>query len=132
MRVLYLHQHFTTPQKGGGTRSYELAKRLVARGHSVCVVCGEFAKLDLMPTAQKEISRGIIDGINVIQISLHYSTSDGISKRVRTYLRFALISVRIALREDYDVLFATSTPLDGRRSRYSDENCSGIKNSFLK
>jgi len=111
MRVLYLHQHFTTPEKGGGTRSYELAKRLVARGHSVCVVCGEFAKLDLMPTAQKEISRGIIDGINVIQISLHYSTSDGISKRVRTYLRFALISVRIALREDYDVLFATSTPL---------------------
>ena len=50
MRVLYLHQHFTTPEKGGGTRSYELAKRLIARGHSVCIVCGEFAKLDLTPT----------------------------------------------------------------------------------
>ena len=88
MRVLYLHQHFTTPEKGGGTRSYELAKRLIARGHSVCIVCGEFAKLDLTPTDKKAISRGVIDGINVIQISLHYSNTDGISKRVRTYLRF--------------------------------------------
>ena len=68
MRVLYLHQHFTTPEKGGGTRSYELAKRLVARGHSVCIVCGEFAKLDLTPTDKKAISRGVIDGINVIDL----------------------------------------------------------------
>lgn len=47
MKVLYFHQHFTIPTQAGGTRSYELAKRLVERGHSVCMVCGETAKLDL-------------------------------------------------------------------------------------
>ena len=35
MKVLYFHQHFTTPKAGGAIRSYEFAKRLIARGHQV-------------------------------------------------------------------------------------------------
>lgn len=50
MKVLYFHQHFTIPTQAGGTRSYELAKHLIAKGHSVCMVCGETAKLDLPQT----------------------------------------------------------------------------------
>ena len=30
MKILYFHQHFTTPTQAGGTRSYELAQRLIA------------------------------------------------------------------------------------------------------
>lgn len=38
MRILYLHQFFTTPAMPGITRSYELARRLVRAGHDVDVV----------------------------------------------------------------------------------------------
>lgn len=85
MKVLYFHQHFTIPTQAGGTRSYELAKHLIARGHSVCVVCGETVKLDLPNTTMKNVHRGMVDGIDVIQIALPYSNKDGIAKSFWRY-----------------------------------------------
>ena len=111
MRVLYFHQHFTIPTQAGGTRSYELAKHLIARGHSVCMVCGETAKLDLPKTTMKNVHRGMVDGIDVIQIALPYSNKDGIAKRAWTFVKFGWKGIQIALKENYDLLFATSTPL---------------------
>ena len=35
MRIIYLHQYFLTPDMAGGTRSFEMARRLVAAGHEV-------------------------------------------------------------------------------------------------
>ena len=87
MKVLYFHQHFTVPTQAGGTRSYELAKRLIERGHSVCMVCGETAKLDLPRTQMKNVHRGMVDGIDVIQIALPYSNKDGIAKRALTFIK---------------------------------------------
>ena len=40
MKVLYFHQHFTTPKAGGAIRSYEFAKRLIQKGHQVTMVTG--------------------------------------------------------------------------------------------
>ena len=111
MKVLYFHQHFTIPTQAGGTRSYELAKHLIAKGHSVCMVCGETAKLDLPETKMKNVHRGMVDGIDVIQIALPYSNKDGIAKRAWTFVKFGWKGIQIALKEDYDLLFATSTPL---------------------
>ena len=42
MKVLYFHQHFSTPKGSVGTRSYEMARRLIARGHQVTLVCGSY------------------------------------------------------------------------------------------
>lgn len=111
MRILYFHQHFTIPTQAGGTRSYELAKRLIERGHSVCMVCGETAKLNLPESKTKNVYRGTVDGIDVIQIALPYSNKDSIAKRASTFIKFAWKGIQIALREEYDLLFATSTPL---------------------
>jgi hypothetical protein len=38
MRITYLHQYFNTPEMSGGTRSYEMARRLAAKGHEVNMV----------------------------------------------------------------------------------------------
>ncbi len=38
MKILYLHQYFNTPKMKGGTRSYEMARRMVAAGHEVHMV----------------------------------------------------------------------------------------------
>lgn len=111
MRVLYFHQHFTTPQLGGGTRSYEFAKKLIERGHQVTMVCGEIAKLDLPLSKEKNVYRGELDRINIIQISIPYSNNDGVIKRSKIFLEFAMKGIQIAMKEEYDLLFATSTPL---------------------
>ena len=38
MRILYFHQYFATRESATATRSLELARRLVERGHEVTVV----------------------------------------------------------------------------------------------
>jgi hypothetical protein len=44
VHVLYLHQYFVTRHGFTGTRSYEFARRLVARGHRVTMLkSGRFA-----------------------------------------------------------------------------------------
>ncbi len=113
MRVLYFHQHFTTPDGSGGTRSYEFARALIARGHQVTMVCGrsERSSLDLPWDAARRWHRGMVDGIDVIALPLAYSNRDSLVRRSGLFLRFAWRGVRIALRERYDLLFATSTPL---------------------
>lgn len=113
MKVLYFHQHFTTPDGAGGTRSYEFARSLVARGHRVTMVCGrsDRSALALPWDARAGWYRGDIDGIDVIALPLNYSNSDGLLRRSLVFLRFALRSIGIAFREPHDLLFATSTPL---------------------
>lgn len=113
MKILYLHQYFTLPTQAGGTRSYEMAQQLIAHGHQVTMICGleGNAKIDLPQTKNKNICRGMVDGIDVIQISVPYSNNMGMVARTKSFVSFAWQSTRYALKEDYDVLFATSTPL---------------------
>lgn len=112
MKVIYFAEHFTTPKLGGAVRPYQMAERLIAHGHQVTMVCGGDHKMfDLPETRRKNIYRGDVDGIDVIQISLPYSNNDSVAKRAITFLKFARTAMGIALREDYDLLFATSTPL---------------------
>lgn len=113
LRVLYFHQHFITPSHGaGGTRSYEMARALVRRGHSVLMVCGAAeGGLFAIPEVKHGVRRGTVEGIEVLQFCLPYSNYDSFPKRLRIFFRFALRSVQVAFREKYDLLFATSTPL---------------------
>jgi glycosyltransferase involved in cell wall biosynthesis len=60
---------------------------------------------------QSGVRRGFVDGIEVVEFDLNYSNTDGLFKRSLTFLKFALRSIRLAMIERYDVLFATTTPL---------------------
>ena len=113
MRLLYFHQHFATPRGASGTRSYEFARASIARGHQVTIVCGAHAHsgLELPYDADRGWQRGDIDGIDVISLPLAYSNRDSLLRRGWTFLRFAGRSVRLALELDYDLAFATSTPI---------------------
>ncbi len=61
--------------------------------------------------ARRRWGRGMVDGIDVIALPLPYSNRDGLARRALIFLRFAWRSILLALREDYDIVFATSTPL---------------------
>ena len=90
-----------------------MAKRLIEHGHQVTMVCGSgfMARTGLMGEPENGIRRGWVDGIDVIEINLVYSNYDSLIRRALIFLKYALKSVRIAWKEKYDVLFATSTPL---------------------
>lgn len=113
MRVLYYHQHFSTPEGATGTRSNEMARRLIARGHEVTMVCGsyQFANTGLTGDFKWGKRQGYVDGIHVIEFLLAYSNRDKFVKRSLPFVWFALRSIWIALRHRYDLIFATSTPL---------------------
>lgn len=113
MRVLYFHQHYSTPDGSCGIRSYEMARRLVARGHEVTMVCGSYAgaQTGLAQPFVRGRREGLAHGIRVIEFDLSYANSDGFLRRSATFLRFALRSCSVALTENYDVIFATTTPL---------------------
>ncbi len=113
MKILYYHQHFSTPLGSTGTRSYEFAKKLIEKGHSVTMVCGSYwiANSGLDGSFKNGFRTGNVDGINVIEFDLNYSNKDNFIKRTTTFLKFSFKGIQLALKKDYDLVFATSTPL---------------------
>lgn len=113
MRVLYFHQHFSTPKGSAGIRSYQMAKNLVRNGHQVTMVCGSYGggNTGLETPFIKGKRTGQVEGIDIIEFDLAYSNVDGFVKRSLTFVKFAVKSIGIALRHNYDVVFATTTPL---------------------
>jgi len=86
MRILYLHQYFMTRAGVGGTRSYEFARRFVARGHEVSMVTA---------AAPGEPGRRWVDGIEVVGIRAGFAdyvtgTKLGYARRALAFARFAL------------------------------------------
>src|SRR3954470_13788729 len=107
MRILYLHQYFNTLHMPGGTRSFEMARRLVARGHDVHVVTSRRDGRADGPPREETIE----SGIKVTWLRVPYSNSMGYGRRMRALADFPVRSCLTAMAERPDVVFATSTPL---------------------
>ncbi len=105
MHVLYLHQHFVTPEQPGGTRSYEMARRLVARGHRVT----------LLGTAPRSSGRGVehrvVEGIELRLAAVPYDNAMGPRARLAAFGRYAAWASAQLMRHRPDVILASSTPL---------------------
>lgn len=103
MKVLILHQHFKTPQKGGAIRSYYLAKALVQKGIKAVVVTAHNGR---------EYKSDLVEGIEVHYLPVPYDNNFGFQRRILAFYRFALKSIRFASRHrDADLCYAISTPL---------------------
>jgi hypothetical protein len=107
MRIVYLHQYFITPQMAGGSRSYEMARRLVAAGHEVHMVTSD-------QTGKDDGTRwraSVETGINVHCTPVGYDNEMAYRQRIGAFLRFAWRAARKARELGPDIIFATSTPL---------------------
>ena len=107
MRILYLHQYFRTPDSPGGTRSYEMARRLVAAGHEVFMITaddGDDRKLG-------ELRQTDVAGIKVYSVAVPYSHMMNYATRIKSFLQYSWYAARTASKIPADVVFATSTPL---------------------
>jgi glycosyltransferase involved in cell wall biosynthesis len=103
VKVLILHQHFNTPQKGGALRSYYLAKALADRGIKTVVITAH---------GEKEYRKQDIEGVEVHYLPVPYDNKFGFTARTLAFLKFTFKSARLARRfHDVDVCYAISVPL---------------------
>jgi len=106
MKVIYLNQYFNTPKKTGGVRSYDVAKHLINKGHTVEMVT---TNTSLSNSSGWETSTE--DGINVHWFYLFYSNKLNYYKRLLAFFSFAYHAAKKGSKLQGDVVFATSTPL---------------------
>ena len=115
MDVLYFHQYFATRRRSTGTRSYELARRLVDRGHRVTIVSRDTRMLEAGRDGRppgRLVARERVDGIDVVFLNVPYANRYPTPVRLASFAAFtAGAAVAGALRRRPDVVFASSTPL---------------------
>lgn len=103
MKVLILHQHFNTPEKGGALRSYFLAKALVEKGHQPVIITAH---------NQKQLQVMNVEGIEVHYLPIAYDNAFGFYKRVRSFLTFIVQAAQTGSSvSGIDKCYAMSTPL---------------------
>ncbi len=90
----------------GGTRSYEMARRLVSMGHEVNLVTSWRE-----PHSSTDWFTSYESGITVHWLPVPYSNHLSYKKRMLAFLKFAWGAARKAASLPADVIFATSTPL---------------------
>lgn len=90
----------------GSTRSYEMARRLVERGHSVVMVTSWRE-----PRESRDWFVTDEDGIEVHWLPVPYGNEMSYRQRIQAFFRFAIGAGRRAAGLSGDVVFATSTPL---------------------
>lgn len=90
----------------GGTRSYEMAKRFVLKGHDVHMITS-FRE----PTQNRSWFTSNIDGINVHWLPVEYTNKMSFQRRIKSFFQFAIKSSLKAASIKADIIFATSTPL---------------------
>jgi len=107
VKIIYLHQYFNTPEMSGGTRSYEMARRMVAAGNEVHMV----TSLREEESQRKGWFQTEEAGIKVHWYPVPYSNDMGFVQRIKAFLAFALAARKKTVELDGDIIFATSTPL---------------------
>ncbi len=112
MEILYLHQHFSTPQGAAPMRSYAMAQALIRRGHRVTVLCGaaQGGVSGVKGAFRRGVRCGDVDGIRVVQFDIPYANAMNALARSRAFLHFAWRAARWALKARPDLVFASSTP----------------------
>src|SRR5690554_3581173 len=107
MKIIYLHQYFNTPNMSGGTRSYEMARRMVRAGHEVHMITSSRDSSSDQHCWQTTNEAGI----QVHWYPVPYSNHMTYSQRMAAFLSFANSARKKAVELEGDVIFATSTPL---------------------
>jgi glycosyltransferase involved in cell wall biosynthesis len=105
VKIAYLHQYFLEPSDGGGTRSWELARRLASAGHEVVVIASDLR----VDRRDWQVERKA--GFEIHRVGVRYDNGLSYRQRIAAFLRFASAAGPRARATGADVVYATSTPL---------------------
>ncbi|MFZ0035413.1 MAG: glycosyltransferase family 4 protein [Sedimentisphaerales bacterium] len=113
MHILYIHQYFATPLGCTGTRSYEFARRWVAKKHKVTMLTttAQLTCEDLAEAKGRFIKKYAVSGINVLALAIPYRQQMGMFKRCLAFCVFSSLASVAAFFLKFDVLYVTSTPI---------------------
>ena len=114
MRILYLHQYFSTPNGTNVTRAYEFSKDWASSGHDVTVLTttSHMVKDDLEHAKGFFIRRLELNDCKIIALRIPYNQGMGRFRRIAAWLAFLFISCFYVLfNRRYDLVWARSTPL---------------------
>ncbi|HSB89622.1 MAG TPA: glycosyltransferase family 4 protein [Anaerolineales bacterium] len=111
MHILLVHQLFIRPDDPGGTRHYELARRLTERGHRVTILAGTRSYL-----TGERIARGarevLAPGLEIVRCGSLGRVHRNFVWRTLDFLSFTFTSLVAGLRGGQaDIVWATSPPL---------------------
>ncbi len=111
MKIIYLHQYFVDPTtSAGGTRSYEMARRLVKAGHQITLLTSS-AYLDPRWAPTEGWHSHEMEGIHIEVLRVPYGNEMSFGERIQAFLKFAVGASWHVREFQADVVFATSTPL---------------------
>ncbi|MFL1462937.1 glycosyltransferase family 4 protein [Roseococcus sp. DSY-14] len=111
-RILYLHQHFSTPEGATATRAFAQARALAAAGHRVTLACGGYAgaRTGLDGPFRHGRRDGRVANFEVVEFDIPYDGAMGLAARSIAFARFAARATPLA-RDGWDLVVASSTPL---------------------
>lgn len=103
MKILIIHQHFSTPEAGGSMRSYYLSQGLQQRGHQVEVITAH---------NQRHGYTQVQNGVRIHFMPVFYENHLGFWSRIYAFAKFARMALHKAKTlEAIDLCYALSTPL---------------------
>jgi len=106
MKVIYLHKYFCTPSMSSGTRSYEMARRLVKKGHKVYMISSKHSHSEM-----KERNFSIEEGVHVWWLPVKYSNNMNFIQRIYSFIVYCIYAYIIGRKLNYGLVLASSTPL---------------------
>ncbi|OYW09090.1 MAG: glycosyltransferase WbuB, partial [Rhodospirillales bacterium 12-71-4] len=106
MRILYLHQHFSTPAGSTATRAFQHAAALAAAGHAVTLACGRYkgAVSGLDGPWRLGRRQGRVAGFEVVEYDIRCGNAQTLGARSLAFLRFAFAAARLALTRPWDLV----------------------------
>ncbi len=112
-RILYLHQHFSTPAGATATRSHALALALAARGHAVTLACGQYAGAITGLQGPFRLGRreGQLGPLRLVEYAIPCGNAQPLRARAGAFLRYAARAAALACTQPWDLVVASSTPL---------------------
>ncbi len=114
MRVLLIHQAFTSPDDAGGTRHFELSRRCVERGHSFTIVASDLSYLSGKRRVKGAtlVTEQDVEGVKVLRSYTYPSLHRSFVWRVLSFLSFMVTSITAGLKAGpVDVVMGTSPPI---------------------
>ncbi len=116
MRVLYLSQYFPPEVGATQTRAYEMATGLIRAGHQVTMLTEvpNHPQGIVHPAYRRKLwVREDLEGIDVVHVWVKASPVKTMRTRLAFYLTYMTNAALtgLALRGNYDVIYATSPPL---------------------
>jgi len=114
MHILIIHQAFASLDEPGGTRHYELARMLVARGQRVTVIASPVSYMTGAPTgaARRGRDADAQPGFTVLRARVYSAHHKSFVHRLLAFFSFMLSSFWIGLGvHDVNLVWGTSPPI---------------------